>query len=61
MRQNIQLTLPFTWDSSGESGGAHEEGIEARTAQLEPELPARVPGIFGAKAVRSSPLNRRTP
>ena len=23
MRQKIQLTLPSTWDSPGESGGAH--------------------------------------
>ena len=41
MRQNIQLTLPFTWDSPGESGGAHEEGTEVRAAQPETELPAR--------------------
>ena len=44
MRQNIQLTLPFTWDSPGESGGAHEEGTEVRAAQPETELPARVRG-----------------
>ena len=42
MRQNIHLTLPFTWDSPGESGGAHEEGTEVRAAQPEP--PARVRG-----------------
>ena len=51
MRQKIQLMLPFTWDRPGESGGAHEEGTEARAAQSESELPARV--------VCSSPLNRR--
>ena len=43
-RQNIQLELPFTWDSPGESGGAQGEGTEVRTAQFESELPARLRG-----------------
>ena len=60
MRQKTQLTLPSTWDSPGESGGAHGEGTEVRTAQPEFELPARSGLVaLAPKSVCSSPLNRR--
>ena len=60
MRQKIQLTLPFAWDSPGESGGARGEGTEVRTAQPESELPARSGLVaLAPKSVCSSPLNRR--
>ena len=60
MRQKTQLTLPSTWDSPGESGGAHGEGTEVRTAQPEFELPARSGLVaLAPKSVYSSPLNRR--
>ena len=51
MRQNSQLTLPFTWDSPGESGGAHEEGTEA-IARRNPNPNSRHarPGGLGTQA-----------
>ena len=57
-RQNIQLTLPFTWDSPGESGGAQGEGTEVRTAQSEPELPARTWGPSMEAVVEPRNLER---
>ena len=57
-RQNNQLRLPFTWDSPGESGGAHDVGAEVRTAQSDPELPARTRGPSMEAVVEPRNLKR---